>query len=93
MLQLIRLIRIFQDQRVQEAMTSDLELDLVRLAVAFYACSYIVVRNKSAIQFSLRRKKAPQHRALAVKEKGARYIHEASFRRQISMNCLMSETS
>ena len=31
LLDLIRLVRVFQDQRVEEAVTPDLELDLVRL--------------------------------------------------------------
>lgn len=37
LLQLIRLVRILQNERVQEAVASDLELDLLRFAVAFYA--------------------------------------------------------
>jgi len=37
LLQLIRLVRILEDERVQEAVASDLELDLLRFAVAFYA--------------------------------------------------------
>ena len=40
LLQLIRLIRILQDQRVQEAVTSDFKLDLLGFPVTFYASSY-----------------------------------------------------
>ena len=42
LLQLIRLIRILQYQGVQEAMASDLELDLLGFAIAFYACSCLL---------------------------------------------------
>ena len=62
-------------------MTSDLELDLV--GVALYMSGYTVDPESalpSALSFQL----------LGLERVG---IHLASFRRQISMNCLMSETS
>ena len=37
LLQLIRLFRIFEDERIEESMTSDFEFDLVGRFVAFYA--------------------------------------------------------
>ena len=40
LLQLIRLIRILQNERVQEAVTADFELDLLGFPIAFYARSY-----------------------------------------------------
>ena len=40
LLQLIRLIGILQDQRVQEAVTSDFKLDLLGFPITFYASSY-----------------------------------------------------
>ena len=61
-------------------MTSDLELDLV--GIALYMSGYIV-RPESACP----------PRSLSSFSGGQRGIHLASFRRQISMNCLMSDTS
>ena len=61
-------------------MTSDLELDLVRITL--YMSGYIV-RPESALPSAL----------FSSFSGGQRCIHLASFRRQISMNCLMSDTS
>jgi len=67
---------------------SDLELDLLRFAVAFYARGCLV--SPVAYQQSLHLCIVEREMERGTWEGG---LQEASFRRQISMNCLMSETS
>ena len=62
-------------------MTSDLELDLVGIALDM---SGYTVHPESALPSAL---------SFQLLGRGERRIHLASFRRQISMNCLISETS
>jgi hypothetical protein len=62
-------------------MTSDFELDLLGFAVALYACSCASNTLVNSLSFKGRERE----------RRGD--VHEASFLLQISMNCLMSETS
>lgn len=89
LLQLIRLIQILEHERIQESMTSHFKLDLLGFAISFdpRRCpSALAYRSFSLVGLLLRSEK--------LKRDGRRgLIQVASFRLQISRNCLMSETS
>ena len=76
LLELLGLVRVLENKRVDESVAADLELDVAGLFVLLYPGSCgAVSRNTS------------HARSNSVN------VHLASLRRQISMNCLMSETS
>jgi hypothetical protein len=75
LLQLLSAVRVLEDEGVEAALASDLELDLVGLLVLLYPrrCGTLLALLGSSGAIGL-------------------HIQDASFRRAISMNCLMSET-
>ncbi len=90
LLKLLGLVGVLEDEGVEVAVAADLELGLRRVAnllVLLYprGCTYpISMRSHSIDSTSLR------HNAVMVDGED---VQEASFRLQISMNCLMSVTS
>lgn len=90
LLELVGLLGVLQDESVDETLAADLELDLLALAVALDpgGCSNHI------ISFELSRLSSPNFFLSIFPAAGVGdHVQEASFRRQISMNCLISETS
>ena len=83
LLQLLGLVLVLEDEGVEVAVAADLELDLLGRGL-LDAGSCLLRNSKSVVWFLL----LSQSRGFG----GENYAQEASLRRQISMNCLMSRT-
>jgi len=87
LLQLLNLLRILQDERVEVSLAADLELSLRCLLVAFYACSCISISPCSHNFFPFPRSSFQFIFAILWGASvGGANVHEASLRLQISMN-------
>lgn len=97
MLKLVGFILIFNNESVEETMTSDLEFSGVRLAVFLDSSRYRESVNKYYMRISLHRyRNVCIHWGVVfcwLSRTGMEDLHEASFRRHISINCLISDTS
>ena len=86
LLELVGLVGVLENKGVQEALAADLELDLLGLAVLLDPGG---CRSNCLLVFN----SVFRLHGLLSERKKRRNVQEASFRRQISMNCLISETS
>lgn len=84
MLQLLSLLGVLQDERVQELLAADLELDLAGLLVALDAGSCI---PSVSLSLPLLHHTSPVRSAYPYRNREEENIQEASLRLQISMNC------
>ena len=82
LLELLGLVGVLKDEGVDVGGASDLELDVVDLLVLLYA------GGCNTVSPDLSSHSLPRSSRLSASP-----VHWASLRRQISMNCLMSETS